>query len=94
MTLLAADCSPWREMAVFIRPFNDEGHLSSSYSLRVYIGHNYIDFEAPNVTTNVSEKSAPIFITLNGDRDLLIDIREKPFQYPANEDNDQDYDFR
>lgn len=94
MTLLAADCSPWREMAVFVRPFDGEGHLRSSYSLRVYIGFNYIDFEASNATANVTDKFVPIYITLNGDYDHLIDVRAKAFQYPGNADYDQDYDFR
>lgn len=83
LTLLAADCSPWREMAVFLKPFTSDGQLRPSYSLRVYIDSNYIEFEAPTIPRD----SEPIYITLNGDRKHPIDVRNEPFEYLSNDKN-------
>ncbi|KAI8129767.1 Vitellogenin-1 [Lucilia cuprina] len=85
LTLLAADCSPLREMAVFLMP-SVENSLSSNYGLRVYIGENYFTFKSSSYT----DDKAPVNIILNKD-EKVIDVRQQPYQYPEESNN---YDFR
>lgn len=85
LTLLAADCSHLREMAVFLMPSN-ENSLTSNYGLRVYIGENYFTFK----TSNITDDKAPVNIILNKD-EKIIDVRNQPYQYPEEGHN---YDFR
>ncbi|XP_061389205.1 uncharacterized protein LOC133324377 [Musca vetustissima] len=84
-TLLAADCSPLREMAIFLMP-NFENSLSSNYGLRVYIGENYFTFKS----TNSTDDKTPVLITLN-DNEKIVNVREKPYQYP---EEGNKFDFR
>ncbi|KAL9889825.1 vitellogenin-like lipoprotein [Glossina fuscipes fuscipes] len=86
LTLLAADCSPLREMAVFLMPFK-ANNLSPTYGLRVYIGQNYFTY---NSTKTIESDNDPIYITLNEDIEHPINIRNKPYQYPE----EDAYDFR
>lgn len=85
LTLLAADCSPLREMAVFLLP-SSENSLTSNYGLRVYIGENFFSFKP----SNSSDEKAPVHITLNKD-EKIIDVRKEPYKYPEEGNN---YDFR
>lgn len=87
ITLLAADCSPLPEMAVFLLTSNDQNSSSTNYGLRVYIGDNYFTFKAGN--GSVADNS-PVFITLNKASEP-IDIRAQPYQYP---ERAKAFDFR
>lgn len=84
-TLLAADCSSLREMAIFLMP-SIENSFSSNYGLRVYIGENYFTFKS----TNTTDDKAPVLITLNNN-EKTVNVRENPYQYPEEGNN---FDFR
>ncbi|XP_037954576.1 uncharacterized protein LOC119684578 [Teleopsis dalmanni] len=84
--LLAADCSPMPEIAIFLIP-SEDADLSANYGLRVHIGNNYFTFKSSNGSILENE---PVYITLN-DEDTSIDIRKQPYEYPTNSDF---YEFR
>ncbi|XP_030375006.1 uncharacterized protein LOC115624412 [Scaptodrosophila lebanonensis] len=88
LTLLAADCSPFPKMAVFLTPSPSHG-LSSNYGLRIHIGQNYFSFY-PREGNSTSLDEQPVLIYIN-QAQTPHDVRLKPYQWPidANE-----YDFR